>query len=348
MKRRLPLLLAGLLFAAAAEAGDSWSSLWTTNDQRGQQLLNQGQPAAAAQTYADPRRKAYAELQAGDYAAAAKAFGAFDDSDAAYNRGNALAHSGDLQEALKAYDAALARNPDNRDARHNRDLVAQALNQQKQTQQDQSQKQQQGKQDQKNQQSQQGQQGQQGRQGQQSQSGQQQASSGQGQPQNGQNAAQNNAAQQQDGKSPKADDHGGQQPNSANASNAGAGEDRQQPRPGQIEQGPQPAAQQNPAQAADEAAQAQRDAAAGLRQTDGKPPAGTAGGAPNQSANNQSANDAESTSGRPLTEQQLSQDQWLRRIPDDPGGLLRRKFMIEHLMRQQNQQSPQEPQDPPP
>jgi len=37
----------------------------------------------------------------------------------------------------------------------------------------------------------------------------------------------------------------------------------------------------------------------------------------------------------PPTEKQLAQAQWLRSIPDDPGGLLRRKFMIEHYMRQQ-------------
>lgn len=35
------------------------------------------------------------------------------------------------------------------------------------------------------------------------------------------------------------------------------------------------------------------------------------------------------------SEQALALDQWLRRIPDDPGGLLRRKFMIEHMLRQQ-------------
>jgi Ca-activated chloride channel family protein len=44
------------------------------------------------------------------------------------------------------------------------------------------------------------------------------------------------------------------------------------------------------------------------------------------------------TGTKPLTEQQISQEQWLRRIPDDPGGLLRRKFMIEHMLRQQNPQ----------
>src|SRR3546814_5608114 len=40
----------------------------------------------------------------------------------------------------------------------------------------------------------------------------------------------------------------------------------------------------------------------------------------------------------PKSEQQLAEEQWLRQIPDDPGGLLRRKFMIEHLMRQQQDQ----------
>jgi Ca-activated chloride channel family protein len=51
-----------------------------------------------------------------------------------------------------------------------------------------------------------------------------------------------------------------------------------------------------------------------------------------------------STTGRaaPLdaqpSEQQLAQEQWLRQIPDDPGGLLRRKFMIEHLIRQRGNQ----------
>ena len=39
----------------------------------------------------------------------------------------------------------------------------------------------------------------------------------------------------------------------------------------------------------------------------------------------------------PQTEQQLALEQWFRQIPDDPGGLLRRKFLIEHLKKQQVQ-----------
>lgn len=39
---------------------------------------------------------------------------------------------------------------------------------------------------------------------------------------------------------------------------------------------------------------------------------------------------------RMYAETELAPDQWLRLIPDDPSGLLRRKFMLEHLRRQQN------------
>jgi Ca-activated chloride channel family protein len=36
---------------------------------------------------------------------------------------------------------------------------------------------------------------------------------------------------------------------------------------------------------------------------------------------------------QPPSEQELALQQWLRQVPDDPGGLLRRKFMLEHLRR---------------
>jgi len=32
-------------------------------------------------------------------------------------------------------------------------------------------------------------------------------------------------------------------------------------------------------------------------------------------------------------ERRLAYEQWLRRIPDDPGGLLRRKFALEYRER---------------
>jgi Ca-activated chloride channel family protein len=40
----------------------------------------------------------------------------------------------------------------------------------------------------------------------------------------------------------------------------------------------------------------------------------------------------------PPDEQELALKQWLRQIPEDPAGLLRRKFMVEHLTRMRNAQ----------
>jgi Ca-activated chloride channel family protein len=44
------------------------------------------------------------------------------------------------------------------------------------------------------------------------------------------------------------------------------------------------------------------------------------------------------TPQQPRSEQAIALDQWLRGIPDDSGELLRRKFMIEHMMKQQGYQ----------
>ena len=68
--------------------------------------------------------------------------------------------------------------------------------------------------------------------------------------------------------------------------------------------------------------------------------AGTKGGQQDQNGNQLPADAANGprSAARPPSEKQMSQEQWLRSIPDDPGGLLRRKFLIEHMMRQQRAQ----------
>ena len=37
------------------------------------------------------------------------------------------------------------------------------------------------------------------------------------------------------------------------------------------------------------------------------------------------------------SEEDIALEQWLRQIPEDPAGLLRRKFMLEHLQRKNAQ-----------
>ncbi len=48
-------------------------------------------------------------------------------------------------------------------------------------------------------------------------------------------------------------------------------------------------------------------------------------------------------SGKPEDETQQANEQWLKRIPDDPAGLLRRKFAYQY---QQRQRTPQDSQTP--
>ena len=116
-----PMLLCA---TAHADGGTSW---WRPPAQRAEAELRAGHATAAVPLYTAPRRKAWAQLQAGDYRAAADSYASLSTPEAAYNRGNALVRTGDLQQALEAYNEALALNPDDADARRNRDLVVQAL-----------------------------------------------------------------------------------------------------------------------------------------------------------------------------------------------------------------------------
>lgn len=356
----LSLVMIGLLYTAVAHASDFWPSLWLTADQRGEELMQQGKAADAVRTYTDPRRKAYAELQAGDAAGAARDFGAFDDSDSQYNRGNALAKSGNLQGAIKAYDSALTRNPNNQDARHNRDLVEQALRQKQsepksQNQNDQGKQQDQSQQ--KQQQSANNAPGSSGRQQKQGSSANDPSDSTKGGQNSQQSSARNDAQVTQKG-SPsdeaqaKADKPGSQSNPSRKASavepQQGANDSQatqqeagkspnQDHQRAQTQAGPQ--SQPSPdtynastaGEQADSAEQAKRDAETSLQKSDADKLA------PEDA---RAGNPANAANAMPKTERQLAQEQWLRSIPDDPGGLLRRKFMIEYLMRHQQAEQP--------
>ncbi len=123
----LPLLMLAPQNSYAFEFAD----LWMRPDQQGRQLLEQRQPAQAAQRFEDPQWKGIALYEAGDYAAAARLFAQGSSAADHYNRGNALARSGELEAALDAYEQALERQPDLQAAVANKGLVEQALEQSK-------------------------------------------------------------------------------------------------------------------------------------------------------------------------------------------------------------------------
>jgi Ca-activated chloride channel homolog len=320
----------------------SWQDLWLRPDQQASRMLEQGEAAAAARRFQDPAWRATAQYRAGDYAAAAQSFGG-QDADSQYNRGNALARAGKLQEAKAAYEAALARNAGDEDARFNRDLVDKLLSRQ-QTQSGQS-----GKtgsqQDGKTGSAQAGQSGaQQDRQTGSAHNG--QAGGGGQKSAEGKAADAGSADNGQPGSDGQRQDKGaaaGKQPEKPPASDAADRQAMKSPGDGQAnpQTGPRTAAnnsagkQQRPPDSAD---RARSDVAAAA---DEPPPGGSvARAAQSGDTPGKPGSLADEQQRQPLSEQDVALEQWLRQVPDDPAGLLRRKFMLEHLLRQKERQTP--------
>lgn len=265
----LPLLL---LAAPQPSYAFDLRDLWLRPDQQGQRLLDAQQPKEAAERFADPQWQGEALYRAGDYPAAAERFAQGNSAAAHYNRGNALAHSNELEAALDAYEQALERQPDLQPALHNKQLVEQLLQQQKQQQQQQQQNQT------------------------------QQQTDSAGQPSEQAQSPQPN--QQPESGTPQQPQDGGQASPADNTAQAA-----QQPTQ-DAQSGEPPAAQQQPG-----------NSSIG-REGQGE-----------QTAEQQAQNANEALGG----EQRDALEQWLRQIPDDPGELLRRKFLYEQ---QQHQEQP--------
>ena len=91
-------------------------------------------PSLAGDTWLRPDQQAHRAIERGieryrrgDFDAAAGEFARADSADAHYDRGNALAKAGRLQDAVAAYDEALRRQPGMADAVANRRAVLDAL-----------------------------------------------------------------------------------------------------------------------------------------------------------------------------------------------------------------------------
>lgn len=312
------------LLPLALQAG-TWSNLWQRPDQQGEKALESGDPKAAASLFADARLKAYAQLQAGEYAAAAQHLAPFSDAESEYNRGNALAQGGELSAALTAYEATLQHsNLDpalRRDAEHNRDLVQRQLQAQKKPQQG-SQSGQPSEAHEDNSEPK----------GNQSDSASKSAVSGKSantqgttNPKHSEGASQGGSQKSQGADQNPSREHDGERSASGSATEkSDQTAERQARKP---EQSGEDTEASSPPQSL--LAQAARPQSESIGKTVAQPVR------PDDSKNGSAALDDIPKS---LTEQQLATEQWLRQIPDDPGGLLRRKFLIEHLMKQQGVQ----------
>lgn len=272
-----------LLLTPAAQAM-TFKDLWWRPDQQGYALLTQGAPAQAAQQFQDPMWRGVADYRAGDFNAALKEFAKFNTEQGNYNRGNTLAQMGQYEQAIAAYDQALQQNPNDADAKHNRELIQQLLKQKQQ----QPQQQPQSNQNQNKNSPQDQNKDQAGAQNQQQNPNQQQ-SQNQNQPQP--QSQQNQQTAQNDQQQPQQQDQ--QQQN------------QHQPQQDKSQQNNQ---QQQPQ---DNQSQNKNSANSNQQQAQAK-------------AENQTAPPAH------YDQKQQAMQQWLQSIPDDPGGLLKQKFLRDH------------------
>jgi len=250
-----------LLPTPRAHAFD-WASLWHRPDQRGYEALQQQQNERAAQLFEDPQWRSAAQYRAQKFPESATSLTGIDTPDGDYNRGNALAKAGQLEDAIAAYDRALELDPQHADAAYNRDLVKDYLEKHPPPQ----------KQDQ-------------------PQGGQQKQN--QNQDQQGQSSGSKGDDQQSNDQAQSRGDQEREQ--SSGDSKEGNGQDSpNQRQPGEEEQNGQ---QQ---QAANDQSQQQEQGRA-----------------------------ADSKDAEHWADEQAA-EQWLRRIPQDPGGLLRRKFLYQY------------------
>ena len=232
----MPLLLLNGLVISGEVRADWWDDVWQRRDQQAYQALAREDAEKAASLARDPELSGEAWFRSGEYSNALDAWTRGDSTDAQYNRGNSLAHLGEYDAAIAAYDQALAMEPGMADALHNRAVVEQMKEQEQQQQQE-------------------------GDQG-----------------------------ESEDGESSSEQQEGDQSQESENQ------QDQEGEQNGQEEEGQEGEQQE---------------------------------GEPGDEKSDQQMEFSEAWS----EEDAQAMEQWLRRIPDDPGGLLRRKFRNQHQRR---------------
>ncbi|WP_371195529.1 VWA domain-containing protein [Glaciecola sp. SC05] len=105
-------------------------SLFLNRNQRGLQAFKANDFEAAAKLFDDINWQAAAAYKAGDFETAANLYQQADGLDSIYNRGNALAKMGELQDALDAYEKVLKLSPEHQQAARNKKIVEDLIDQQ--------------------------------------------------------------------------------------------------------------------------------------------------------------------------------------------------------------------------
>ena len=250
-----------------------WQNLWQNKDQQAEQAYKNKQFEQAASLFENPDWKAAAHYKAGAYDKALENLipkpelgNEQKNANILYNQANALAKSGQLEPAIKAYEKALALNPEDTDAKYNKELVEKALDKQKQEQKKQDQQKKDDKQDK-----------------------QDKSDKDDQQKKDGEPSEQSEQQKASEQKPEQSEEKKSQQQQADEQGTPDNKEPEKQPEADKAEQAAEP------------------------KKTDAK-------------QQTKPANEV----AQPTTEQQQANEQWLNRIPDDPAGLLKRKFKYQY------------------
>lgn len=115
---------------------DAWQSLWRNQGQRAHQAYSQQDYRKADQLFEAPQWRGINKTKQGDFKGAIEEFDKGLGADDLYNKGNAQAMAGEIDQALNSYQQSLKLQPNNPDAQANIELLKKLKQQQQQQQKD--------------------------------------------------------------------------------------------------------------------------------------------------------------------------------------------------------------------
>ena len=256
------------LFNSETSIASVFNNLWLTPDQHAAKVLRENDPAKAAQLFENKDWAGTASYRAEEYTNAAKFFSDNDTANSWYNRGNALAKSGNYSEAIEAYKKSLEIEPGATDALENIELLKKLQEQEENSKENQQ--------------------------------------SNQNNNQNANNSEENNT--QQNKERTETSNHSQDSKSTESQKNDTTN--------------PKDSIKDNKSNPQDE------------KEIPDKKQS-------NSDSEQLSQTDHQRDLGQQESEKEKDQstEQWLRRIPDDPSGLLREKFRYESMQRQRNRET---------
>ena len=308
--------------------------LWSSPDQKAMKAFNAGNNHSAAEQFTQPEWKASAYYRNGDYQAAVEALENTNHSDGYYNKANALTQLGNYEEAIKAYDKAIALDESNEDAKYNREQVKKALEKQQENSEEKNSEQEDSDNKNSDQQENSDQQDSKKQDSQQQDSQQQDSQQQEGQNQDDKNQNTDSSAQQQNDNQSDEELEKEQKAEKTQDDNEKLEDQQLEQRDAESEKEQQQKEQQQYEEDQKNQDENQSDAKQN-NEIEHK-----------ESKDKNAEDKPEEIEVNPMeasiTEEEKATEQWLKRIPDDPGGLLRRKFLYQykHIPNQNDDNEP--------